>query len=278
MNIKAFSTEWVGRRVDYYDVIASTNEQAKKEAQKDAAHGTLIVADMQTAGKGRRGRSWESPAGTNIYFSLLLRPSFVVEKASMLTLVMAYSVCRAIRRQTGLECGIKWPNDLVIDAKKVCGILTELQLMEQGYAVIIGVGINVGKQCFDQELQYKATSLADALAVRRIGNERYQEESFGRGLQEQLSRELLLGEIMRCFEEDYGQFRVAQSLKEFMEEYNNMLVNLNRQVRVLDPKGEYSGIARGINEAGELLVETEAGRSVAVYAGEVSVRGIYGYV
>ena len=119
-------TRWAGRPVVYASETDSTNIQAKALGEKGASHGTLFVADRQTAGKGRRGRSWESPSGTSIYMTVLLRPGFLPSRAPMLTLVMALSVAEGITGETGLLAQIKWPNDIVVNRKKVCGILTEM--------------------------------------------------------------------------------------------------------------------------------------------------------
>lgn len=254
------SSGWIGRSLKFYDITDSTNLRARAEAECGAPHGTLIVADMQTAGIGRRGRSWESPSGVNLYFTLVLRPDFSQEKAPMLTLVMAHAVCRGIARESGLDCKIKWPNDIVVNGRKVCGILTQMGFdQSSGYYVVVGVGVNAGRQEFAPELLQKATSL-EAEADRAV------------------SRSRLLAAILHAFEADYETFTTSQSLKDILDSYNHMLVNRNAAVRVLDPKGEYDGVARGITETGELLVEKADGAVEQVYAGEVSVRGIYGYV
>lgn len=258
------------RNILSFESIDSTNVQAGREAANGAESGTLVVADRQTAGRGRRGRTWESPAGRNLYFSLLLRPKLAVEKASMLTLVMALAVVRALEKLAEADLSeysaqsnlprIKWPNDIVLNGKKVCGILTEMSVMPNRIEhVIIGVGINVYQQEFSPELADKATSL---------------EAEWG----QQFSREQLLGMIMDAFEEYYDLFLQTGDLKMLRETYNHKLVNRNREVRVLDPKGEFTGIATGINDRGELCVELPDGQIAEVYAGEVSVRGIPGYV
>lgn len=256
-------TVWAGRPLHFFETIGSTNVRAKTEAEEGAGHGTLIVADMQTAGRGRRGRDWSSPGGLNLYYSLLLRPEFSPDKASMLTLVMACAVVRGMKKLpelSGADIGIKWPNDIVMNGRKICGILTEMSA-ERDYIqyVVIGCGINVGKQEFGEELAKKATSLEAELGQK-------------------ISRSRLLSEILEAFEEIYGEFAAALSLEKLKDSYNEMLVNRNRQVCVLDPAGEYRGTAKGINDAGELLVELPDGRVREVFAGEVSVRGIYGYV
>ena len=140
------TTDHMARKLYYYDVTDSTNTDCKRYMEEEGVHGTLVVADMQRAGKGRRGRSWESPSGHAIFMSLGLKPEISPNKASMLTLVMALAVCDGIAGVTGQETGIKWPNDVVLHQKKICGILTEMSA-EPDYInqVNIRVGINVNQ-------------------------------------------------------------------------------------------------------------------------------------
>lgn len=255
-----FSSKWMGKNLICYETIDSTNVDARRKAEEGALNGTLIVADTQTAGRGRRGRSWESEKGETISASLILRPDIPPDKAPMLTLVMAVSVTRAIEEETALSCQIKWPNDLVVNQKKVCGILTEMSVKKNTIDyVVIGFGINSNNQTIPQELADKATSLKLEAGAH-------------------INRASLIAKAVRYFEEDYERFLKTLDLSEFLEEYNNHLVNRNRRVRVLEPNGEYEALALGVNEAGELMVQKEDGEICYVYSGEVSVRGIYGYV
>ena len=251
---------WAGGEIYYYEETGSTNIDAKRLGEEGAAHGTIVVADKQNAGRGRRGRAWQSPAGKDIYFTILLRPSFEPDKASGLTLVMALSVAQAVERKCNLKAGIKWPNDVVLNGKKICGILTEMN-METDYIqhVVIGVGINVNLDEMPEEISQTATSI-----LWESG--------------EKTARAELLQEVLARFEENYGMYEKESDLSYMLEEYNSYLVNVGKQVKVLDPKGEFEGIARGINASGELLIETPDGKVAEVYAGEVSVRGMYGYV
>lgn len=253
------NTEWAGHPVHFFQELGSTNIQAKLEAEGGAAEGTLVVADMQTAGRGRRGRSWNSPAGTNVYFTLILKPVYEPDKASMVTLVMALAVAEGIFGTCGLKAEIKWPNDVVVNGRKVCGILTEMSA-EDGVInhVVIGVGVNVGLQEFPPEIASASSLQAEC------GWE--------------VSRTELLANMMKSFEKYYESFRQDADLSGILTQYNSLLVNRDREVRVLDPKGEFGGIARGIDDRGKLLVEREDGRIAEVYAGEVSVRGVYGYI
>ena len=142
-------TEWAGKNIVYFDEVDSTNNRAKELGEKDGAHGTLFVADRQVAGKGRRGRVWESPKGISIYMTILLRPDLIPTKAPMLTLVMAQSVAEGIREVTGMETGIKWPNDIYWKEKKICGILIENDLMGRNICQsIAGIGININQEEF----------------------------------------------------------------------------------------------------------------------------------
>lgn len=253
-------TKMAGRHLLYFDVIGSTNIEAKKQAENNAPEGLLVVADKQEAGRGRRGRSWESPAGANIFMTILLRPAYSPVKAPMVTLVMAVSAAQAIADVTDLDVRIKWPNDIVVNKKKVVGILTELT-METDYIqyLVCGVGINVNQTEFPEAIQATATSLY-LEGGRRI------------------NRAGLIEKVMEHFEENYEIFCKTEDMSGLIETYNELLVNNEAQVRVLDPKGEYDGLSHGINELGELMVEKQDGSMENVYAGEVSVRGIYGYV
>ena len=253
-------TNWLGRENIYKEDTVSTNADVRRMAEDGAGDGLLVVADSQKMGKGRRGRVWESPKGTNLYFSMLLKPDIAPDKASMITLVAAYSVACIIRKNTGLDAKIKWPNDIVVNKKKVCGILTEMS-MERDYIhhIVVGIGINVNEEVFPEELSGIATSLKNEKGSL-------------------ISRANLLSDILAQFEKDYTTFLEAGDLKVFMDAYNSLLVNKGALVKVLDPKGEFSGIAGGITEDGMLIVFKENGQIEKVYAGEVSVRGMYGYV
>lgn len=253
-------TRWAGRNLQYLKETDSTNNDAKRCMEEGGEHGTLIVAERQTAGRGRRGRFWESPEGTAIYMTIGMKPEFAPDKASMLTLVMALSVAEAIEEQSGLEADIKWPNDVVVNKRKVCGILTEM-ILEAEYirCVVTGVGINVNQPSMPEEIAQTATSL-------------FIEKG------DKVSRAALIESVMRHFENNYDCFISSLDLSELKEAYEAKLANKDQLVRVLDPKGEYEGIARGIRCTGELIVELPDGIVREVYAGEVSVRGYYGYV
>ena len=251
-------TKWAGKTVHFARETDSTNLWIKRLAKEGAPEGTLALAEFQSAGRGRLGRSWEVPEGTSVMMSILLRPKFEPQYAPTLTLVMGMAVAKAVKN-LGFDVSIKWPNDVVVSHKKICGILTEMGVRDGkiDYAVI-GVGINVNIKEFPEEMADKATSL-------------YLES--GR----EFDRSQIPGLVMEAFEEYYEKFAATCDLSGLKEEYESILANYNQPVRVL-AKEPYEGVARGITDGGELLVEKTDGTIVAVSAGEVSVRGLYSYV
>ena len=251
-------TKWAGKTVHFARETDSTNLWIKRLAKEGASEGTLALAEFQSAGRGRLGRSWEVPEGTSVMMSILLRPKFEPQYAPTLTLVMGMAVAKAVK-SLGFDVSIKWPNDVVVSHKKICGILTEMGVRDGkiDYAVI-GVGINVNIREFPEEMADKATSL-------------YLES--GR----EFDRSQIPGLVMEAFEEYYEKFAATCDLSGLKEEYESILANYNQPVRVL-AKEPYEGVARGITDGGELLVEKTDGTIVAVSAGEVSVRGLYSYV
>lgn len=251
-------TKWAGKTVHFARETDSTNLWIKRLAKEGASEGTLALAEFQSAGRGRLGRSWEVPEGTSVMMSILLRPKFEPQYAPTLTLVMGMAVAKAVKN-LGFDVSIKWPNDVVVSHKKICGILTEMGVRDGkiDYAVI-GVGINVNIKEFPEEMADKATSL-------------YLES--GR----EFDRSQIPGLVMEAFEKYYEKFAATCDLSGLKEEYESILANYNQPVRVL-AKEPYEGVARGITDGGELLVEKTDGTIVAVSAGEVSVRGLYSYV
>ena len=253
-------TDWVAKEVLYFDTIDSTNIKAQELAEKGYQSGTLVVADKQESGKGRRGRSWVSPSGTGIFMTLMIKPDINPNNASMLTLVAALAVAKAITSVTGEEALIKWPNDIVVNGKKVCGILTEMNAQfDYINHIVVGIGINVHNESFPEEISQMASSL-----MIEAGGKRFH-------------RAQIIAETMSYFEQYYDTFLKTQDLSALVREYDKLLVNRNKSVRVLDPKEPFDGKAMGITPKGELIVDTWESRKL-VSSGEVSVRGIYGYV
>lgn len=253
-------TRWAGTHLVYYDETDSTNSRARQLGEEGWPHGTLAVADCQLAGRGRRGRNWVSPRGTGIWMSILLRPKVPPQAASMMTLVAALAVAKGIRQAAGLETQIKWPNDIVHNGRKICGILTEMSTEGDWIRYgVIGIGINVNTSQFPPELQDTATSLKLELGkdVKRAG---------------------VVAACMEAFEPYYEIYERDKDLSGLIQEYNSLSANIGRQVKVLNPSGSYEGQALGIDSTGSLLVKDQEGQIRTVISGEVSVRGIYGYV
>ena len=278
------NTVWAGRNLIYKEETGSTNDDVRELAREGAPHGTLVVTDKQVTGRGTRGRSWENPSGTNIAMSLLVRPDAPTDRISMLTLIMGLSVAEGIEdamiqaNDAGLSKStevyypgqiitevrnfpqIKWPNDIIISGKKICGILTELHMNPDNTIsdVVIGVGINVSTEDFPDEIRDIAGSIYSTTG-------------------EKISRSLVIACCMKRFEENYEKYCKSYDLALLLDQYENRLINRHKLVKVLDPKGEYEAIAHGITNMGALIVSNEEGEEFEINAGEVSVRGLYGY-
>jgi len=251
--------KYMGTEIIYFDEIDSTNNEAKRLAREGAKEGTLVVADKQTSGKGRLGRVWTSPAGEGIWMSLILRPNILPSEASQLTLIAGVNMCDAIKKVTGLDAKIKWPNDIVVNGKKVCGILTEMSAQVEGIEfVVIGIGVNVNMKEFPNELPY-ATSLAIE------------------GMRE-FSRKKIIGVFLESFEEDYYAYTKVPNLLFIKERYEENCITLGKTVKLIARDEETIAKALEINKEGALVVELQDGSIKEVSTGEVSVRGLYGYI
>ncbi len=252
---EALNTKLIGKQLYFCDEVDSTNNDIRKRAREGEKEGTVVVAEIQTAGKGRRGKTWQSPKGTGIWFSILLRPNITPPEAPLLTLLAGLAVCRAVQQQTGLEAQIKWPNDILIAGKKICGILTELDAeMDSVHFIITGIGINVNIESFPEELQQTATSL-----------------KIEKG--ENISRKKILIAVIEEFEKIYLQYEKECSFLTFREEYKKNCINIGKELKVLS-KQPFTAKGIDITEQGELIVEKSTGERVTVLSGEVSIRNI----
>lgn len=255
-------TQIMGKSIELHQVIDSTNNRARELALEGADEGTLIIAETQLEGRGRLSRSWISPRGKGIWMSLILKPDLSPDQAPHITAIAAVAIRKALNRATGLDIGIKWPNDIIIDGKKVCGILTEMHAdIDRIYYVVVGIGINVNmtQEDFPVELSSTATSLRIAL---------------GRNL----DRRQLIALIMEEIEEIYYTYLENRDFKQILDLCRQYSVTLNRPVKVIGRDTSFEGFAVDFDEDGSLLVKKDDGNIIKVMSGDVSVRGEGGYV
>ncbi|MDO3679135.1 biotin--[acetyl-CoA-carboxylase] ligase [Paenibacillus ehimensis] len=247
-------TERFGRFVKYYGQVESTQIVAAHCVEEGAEEGTLILAEQQTAGKGRMGRTWHSPVGKGIWMSLILKPVWIpLLFTPQLTLLVAVALCRAIRSTTGVEAGIKWPNDLLVGGKKVAGILLESSAEDERLQhIIAGVGISVNLQSddFPPELRDAATSLAIEA---------------GR----QVDRIEVLSRFLLEWEQLYELYR-REGFAPIKLLWEALTVSLHRNIRCRTPQGEFEGFAEGIDEHGALQLRTADGSVRKLYSADIS--------
>ncbi|MCI7657884.1 biotin--[acetyl-CoA-carboxylase] ligase [Anaerotignum sp.] len=253
---QGLKTKTMGQSIYFYEETDTTNNRARELALEGAPEGTLVIAEKQTAGRGRRGKVWESPLGTGIWMSLVLRPQIMPAEASVLTLLCGLATAEAIEAETGLSAGIKWPNDILINGKKAVGILTEMDCeMSQVHFVIPGIGINVNTASFPPEIAEIATSL-----YLECGKT--------------VSRRRLVHKVLERLEEHYETFLRTGSFTAMLEDYRKHCITLGKEVHVLG-REPFFAEALDITPEGELLVRrADNGKEEVVFSGEVSIRGV----
>lgn len=249
-----------GQLVYWYETIPSTNAQAKSMAAKGAPHGTVLIADGQTAGRGRLGRSFCSPAGSGIYMSVILRPNCPPTDLMHLTCAAGVAICDAVAEAVGIRPGIKWINDLVVNGRKLGGILTELSIdLKTGmveYAVVgIGINCNQRPEDFPPELRQIACSAAMAVGAP-------------------IDRARLVAAMIRYLEQMSCDLTDRGAI---MERYRRDCVTVGKEITVIQGQTSRSGRALEVQDDGSLLVQFDEGQTAAVNSGEVSVRGLFGY-
>ena len=247
-------------KIHYFDSIESTNTVAKNMAAAGAPEGTVLLADLQTGGRGRMGRSFHSPAGCGIYMSVILRPQCPASQLMHLTCAVAVATANAIEVSTGLRPDIKWTNDLVYARHKLGGILTELSLDKNGYVdyVVLGVGINCCQAAadFPEEIRDIATSLQLCTG-------------------KPVDRAKVAAAMIDAFE---GMNRNLSDPHCFLPRYRKDCMTLGQQISLLRGDEVRYGTALDVDDFGALVVQFDDGHTEAVNSGEVSVRGMYGYV
>lgn len=256
-----FDENWlIGKEYIYLDKVDSTNDYAKKIAAQKP-DGSVILAEKQEKGKGRLGRGWNSGYKTGIWMSFILKPDIITSDAVMVTQIAAAAVVKGINEAVDCDAKIKWPNDIVVGNKKVCGILTELSgEIESLNYIIVGIGINVNQNAseFPEEIKDKATSLNIFTG-------------------KEVSRKKILISVLSYFDAYYKQFLKNHSLEGIIDVCKDYSATLNKRVRILHNGNESEGKAIGMTERGGLLVEDLHGNISEIISGEVSVRGLYNY-
>lgn len=280
----------------YFEEIDSTNLEAKREGEAGAPEFTVISAGTQTAGRGRSGHTWISPKKISVATSILLYPDGIsMEHLPRLTIIAGVAVAEAVEELYPLHTQIKWPNDVLIDSKKICGILTEMEA-ENGHAkqVVCGIGVNVHqkKEDFAPEIRDMATSLDielekqidanDTAGMQKAKSSNFDQRSIPLDFEkkwQQASRKAITEAIWQHFLKHYEIFRAnGGSLEGILESYNSRLANKNKRVRVVHQVHDFEGMALEMDPDGRLLIRRDDGSITAVDSGEVHVRGLYGYV
>ncbi|CAH1194310.1 Bifunctional ligase/repressor BirA [Paenibacillus auburnensis] len=254
LNRDHFVSSWKDN-IQLLETVASTQEEAKKLAEKGAPEGTAVRAEEQTGGRGRMGRKWHSPAGKGIWMSVVLRPDLPLSLTPQLTLLAGVAVCRAIREVTGVPAGIKWPNDLLAGGRKICGILLESSLREGGlhYAIAgIGISANLTEEDYPDYLQGVGTSLLIE----------------GGGIP--VDRTRLTEAVLTELEYLYTLY-IEQGFKPVKDFWEAMSVTLGRQISFSTPQGRCEGTAMGLDENGGLLLQDASGKIISILSGEIEM-------
>lgn len=249
-------TGYMGRRIIYLESVNSTNDEVKRQAAKGAGEGLVILAEEQLSGRGRKGRGWITVKDESIAASILLKPDISPEKALSITPVLALSIVQGLEKEAGIKTGIKWPNDIVLENKKLCGILTEMNAeIDRINYIVVGMGMNVNQACLPEDIGNIATSL-------RI----HSGKSF--------SRKRIMACILNCFEENYEVYK-RNGLKPMVPMLKEYSVLLGRHIKLVSPDSIREGTALDMDEQGALIVRLDSGEITRVISGDVSVRGLY---
>lgn len=253
--INALTTSVMGSNLEIIKSTVSTQEDARQRAELGAPEGTVIIAEEQTGGKGRMGRKWFSPYGKGIWMSVVLRPQQPLEYTSQLTLLTGVAVCRAIRKTTNVQVGIKWPNDILLDQHKISGILLESTVEDKvvRYCIAgIGISANVDAEDYPEELRDIATSLKIA-----IGSS--------------VDRTLLITAVLDEFEKLYQLYN-QEGFLPIASLWEALSVTINQEVTINTPQGVREGIAVGLDPSGALLVDMGMGHIVPIISGDVKLK------
>jgi len=241
-----------GHQIHYFETVESTQNLARAAAEAGALEGTLFLAEQQVKGRGRMGRGWISPRGKGIWMSMVLRPSVPIHFAPQLTLLTAVALCRSLKRLTGLQIGIKWPNDLLIEGKKISGILLESAAEDERLRyVIAGIGISVNLE----EADYPAELLEKATSLRISGEQKW-------------SREEIIADFLKEWEQLYFLYQ-EQGFSPIVTLWEALSVSLGKTVRLVTPQGDIVGVPIGLDESGAIRIQLEDGSIKPVFSAEM---------
>lgn len=257
------NTDYIGRQIKHFDIIDSTNSAARKSAEEGCPEGTVVTAESQTSGRGRLGRQWSSPGKLGIWMSVVLKPLITPEEVRVITLAASVAVVAGIKNTTGIKTGIKWPNDIILDNRKVCGILTEMNSeIERVNFLILGIGLNVNQEQgdFPPELHNKAISLK--MHAQRRG---MAEAGF--------KRSMIAAGILSELEINYKKVKAGDT-DDIIAGWKLHSVTLGKKVGLIAKNIEYRGVATDITRGGKLVISCNDGITREIVSGEVSVKGI----
>ncbi|MEF9934800.1 MAG: biotin--[acetyl-CoA-carboxylase] ligase [Clostridium sp.] len=245
--------------IEFHREIGSTNDEVALLAKEGRGEGLVVLCDNQTKGRGRLSRVWEDSAGQNIAMSILLRPNIPPFMAPGITQIVALSAAEGLYEATGLEFSIKWPNDIILNGKKVCGILTEMDgEMDKLNYIIVGMGINVNQSSLSSEIDHKATSIFIEKEV-------------------ETQRKKIIASILNSFEINYEKFKVS-GISAFVNELKSSSALIGKIVNISNPFKTYTAKVIDIDNEGYLVVEDESGKIQSVVGGDISIRGKESYL
>jgi len=248
--LSKLKTEWLGQNIIYYKETESTQKEAHELAKKDLAHGTVVIADRQTNGKGRLGRAWHSEKGKGLWFSIILRPEFGYQQAPLITLYSSIMIIRALEQLYQIKLNIKWPNDIYYNGKKIAGILTELHGEQDKIDyLIIGIGINTHIAEYPVEIKDKAASIESII-------------------EDSPNRIQLITKLLEEYEQNYETFN-KKGFDSFYGEYNSSLLWRGKRVSIRNLANNYDGYLVGIDQNGYLLINTDKDNNVKVISGDI---------
>lgn len=255
------TTKFIGKDLFYFDSIDSTNSKAKILANNGAAEGTVVISEEQLNGRGRLGRNWSSPKYSGIWMSIILRPNLQPADVPVITQVAAAAVCKSMR-EINVETYIKWPNDIILNNKKLCGILTEMSCeIDKVNYVVVGIGVNVNQK--EDDIPHEIKDVATSIKIQSGKT---------------VSRKELTARILNNFEELYEDININNNLKASIEICRKYSILIGKEIRIIRVGKETIAKAINLSDSGRLIVEYEDGKIDEIISGEVSVRGLNGYV